>query len=67
MNHRQLEKVERSCQIREVIYEVLKDLQSSKFQDYNVCAGLLDSEHTKAMDEIAAKIETILVDYENKR
>jgi len=67
MNHRRPEKVERPYQIREAIYEVLKDLQSSKFQDYNVCAGLLDSEHTKAMDEIAAKIETILIDYENKR
>lgn len=65
MNHRRPEKVERSYQIREAIYEVLKDLQSSKFQDYNVCAGLLDSEHTKAMDEIVAKIETILFDYED--
>ena len=67
MKHRRPEKVERSYQIREAIYEVLKDLQFSKFQDYKVCAGLLDSEHTKAMDEIAAKIETILFDYENKR
>ena len=66
MNHRRPEKVERSYKIREAVYEVLKDLQYSKFQDCNICAGLLDSEHTKAMDEIAIRIETILVNYENQ-
>ena len=67
MNHRRPEKVERSYQIREAIYEVLKDLQFGRIQTGGDCAGLLDSKHTKAIDEIVAKIETVLNDYENKR
>ena len=67
MNYRRPEKVERSYQIREAIYEVLKDLEFGRIQAGNDCAGLLDSTHTEAMDEIAAKIEIMLFDYENKR
>ena len=66
MNYRRPEKVERSYQIREAIYEVLKDLQFGRIQAGNDCAGLLDSTHTEAMDEIAIRIETILIDYENQ-
>lgn len=65
MNYRRPEKVERSYQIREAIYEVLKDLQFGRIQAGSDCAGLLDPAHTKAMDVIAAKIETILSYYDN--